>query len=214
MQEKTCFPFPGIDGVRVCCHAEPPLSVSRIEYHGRGITEPTGDTCDSCNAIMKQGELSPAFASLVGRIYNFLKGNLDGDFRDILTPDLIQSLYPGVFKQDVMRTLMGTRMGETISYGALAAKAGHPGSARAVGTAMRTNPLPILVPCHRVVAGNGLGGYAGEKEGVLMDIKRRLIELEQSAPARCDEKIMADAVSITQDTVRRLQDSIPEGRSS
>lgn len=52
--------------------------------------------------------------------------------------------------------------GETITYGDLAGRIGRPTAARAVGRAMRTNPAPILVPCHRVVAAHGgLGGYAG-----------------------------------------------------
>ena len=49
--------------------------------------------------------------------------------------------------------------GETISYGELAAEVGRPGAARAVGTAMATNPLPIVVPCHRVTP---IGGVLGE----------------------------------------------------
>jgi methylated-DNA-[protein]-cysteine S-methyltransferase len=50
--------------------------------------------------------------------------------------------------------------GETVSYGELAEMAGHPGAARAVGNAMSRNPVPIVVPCHRVVAAGGrIGGY-------------------------------------------------------
>ena len=64
--------------------------------------------------------------------------------------------------------------GETVTYGELAEMAGRPRAARAVGTAMATNPLPILVPCHRVVrAGGVLGAYGG---GV--DTKAALLALE------------------------------------
>jgi methylated-DNA-[protein]-cysteine S-methyltransferase len=64
--------------------------------------------------------------------------------------------------------------GETRSYGWLAASVGLPRAARAVGLAMQRNPLPIIVPCHRVVAWDGkLGGYGGG-----LDLKRKLLQLE------------------------------------
>jgi methylated-DNA-[protein]-cysteine S-methyltransferase len=64
--------------------------------------------------------------------------------------------------------------GATSTYGALAARVGRPRAARAVGTVMNRNPLPIILPCHRVVGSNGsLTGYAGG-----LDRKRRLLALE------------------------------------
>ena len=70
------------------------------------------------------------------------------------------------FHQDVYRALVDeVPTGSTISYGELAALAGNPKAARAVGTAMRKNPLPIIVPCHRVLQSDGgIGGYMGEAE--------------------------------------------------
>jgi methylated-DNA-[protein]-cysteine S-methyltransferase len=68
--------------------------------------------------------------------------------------------------------------GETRSYAQLAAEAG--GSARSVGTAMATNPIPIVIPCHRVVASSGLGGYSG---GDGLPTKRFLLGLEHRAAA-------------------------------
>ena len=72
--------------------------------------------------------------------------------------------------------------GTTLSYGALAESIGHPGAARAVGQAMRSNPLPIIVPCHRVISSNGaLGGFSGtaEKGRPSVLIKARLLERER-----------------------------------
>jgi len=64
--------------------------------------------------------------------------------------------------------------GATISYGELAELVGHPGAARAVGTTMATNPVPIILPCHRVLASDGtLGGYGGG-----LDMKRELLGIE------------------------------------
>jgi methylated-DNA-[protein]-cysteine S-methyltransferase len=78
--------------------------------------------------------------------------------------------------------------GETVTYGQLAqrAVAGPDGislPARAIGRIMGSNPLPLIVPCHRVVAGNGLGGYSG---GTGIEIKRWLLIFEGALPATLD----------------------------
>ncbi len=81
--------------------------------------------------------------------------------------------------------------GETITYGALANRAGLPVGnahagvvpARAVGKIMGSNPIPVVVPCHRVVASDGLGGYSG---GAGIEVKRWLLILEGSMPPTLD----------------------------
>jgi methylated-DNA-[protein]-cysteine S-methyltransferase len=66
------------------------------------------------------------------------------------------------FRLTVLSHLAGIAYGRTASYGAVAAAVGHPKAVRAVGTACATNPLPVVVPCHRVVRSDGsLGGYLG-----------------------------------------------------
>jgi len=70
--------------------------------------------------------------------------------------------------------------GTTVTYGELGARAGVD-DPREVGIMMATNPLPLVVPCHRVVASDGLGGYGGG-----LDLKRRLLELEGVLPQRLD----------------------------
>ncbi len=84
------------------------------------------------------------------------------------------------FQLAVWRELEKIPYGTTLSYGELAARIGRPAAARAVGGANGRNPLPIVIPCHRVIAGDGsLGGYTG---GV--DIKRFLLALEaEHAPS-------------------------------
>jgi methylated-DNA-[protein]-cysteine S-methyltransferase len=80
------------------------------------------------------------------------------------------------FRQRVLRCLPDIAYGRTASYAAVAASAGSPNAMRAVGTACATNPVPLVIPCHRVVRSDGgLGGYAGGPE-----IKARLLELERS----------------------------------
>ena len=67
--------------------------------------------------------------------------------------------------------------GETVTYGELADLAGRPRAARAAGSAMRDNPLPFVIPCHRVVAAGGrIGGYGGGRNAV--DLKRKLLARE------------------------------------
>lgn len=80
------------------------------------------------------------------------------------------------FHRKVYKALCKVPAGQTITYAELAKRAGSPGAARAVGTAMAKNPFPVIIPCHRVVAGNGkLGGYSG-RGGVAT--KRQLLEME------------------------------------
>lgn len=72
--------------------------------------------------------------------------------------------------------------GETATYGEVAQLVGHPGAARAVGTALAHNPVQLLVPCHRVVAAHGIGGYGGGPAGIAL--KRALLDLEHRAAPR------------------------------
>jgi methylated-DNA-[protein]-cysteine S-methyltransferase len=82
------------------------------------------------------------------------------------------------FRRVVLETLArDVSWGEVVTYGELAGMAGRPRAARAVGSAMRDNPLPFVIPCHRVVAAGGrIGGYGGGRNAVAL--KRKLLERE------------------------------------
>ncbi|MGN7950187.1 methylated-DNA--[protein]-cysteine S-methyltransferase [Microbacterium sp. 22215] len=73
--------------------------------------------------------------------------------------------------------------GETLTYGGLARRSGTEVPARGIGAIMGANPVPIIVPCHRVVAGDGLGGYSGGAPGQGLTTKRWLLEHEGALPA-------------------------------
>lgn len=82
------------------------------------------------------------------------------------------------FQAEVVAACRAIPRGKTVSYGELAEEVGHTGAARAVGTVMRKNRFPLIVPCHRVLASGGkIGGYSAA-EGLTM--KRRLLDMEQS----------------------------------
>ena len=85
-------------------------------------------------------------------------------------------LQGSTFQQKVWRALNDIKAGTTVTYTELAKKLNsHP---RAVGQALKRNPLPLLYPCHRVVSQSGIGGFAGKTEGKLIDLKRWLLHHE------------------------------------
>lgn len=88
----------------------------------------------------------------------------------------MSALEFSTFQSTVYGALLTVPAGSTVSYGRLAEMAGHRGAARAVGTAMARNPLPIVIPCHRVVREDGSLGQYGAG-GPLW--KERLLELER-----------------------------------
>jgi methylated-DNA-[protein]-cysteine S-methyltransferase len=77
------------------------------------------------------------------------------------------------FQREVWSELTRIPYGETISYGELARRVGRPSAPRAVGQANGRNPVPVIVPCHRVLASNGIGGYGGG-----LKVKRQLLAVE------------------------------------
>jgi methylated-DNA-[protein]-cysteine S-methyltransferase len=88
--------------------------------------------------------------------------------------DVPLDLRVAPFHEAVLHELARVPYGRTATYGALAARVGRPRAARAVGAVMNRNPIPIVLPCHRIVGANGsLTGYAGG-----LHVKRALLELE------------------------------------
>ena len=95
-------------------------------------------------------------------------------------------------QQQVVGVLLQTvGHGETVSYGTLARRVQSAGRfsslpARAIGRIMGSNPVPVIVPCHRVVAADGLGGYSGGRGGNGLEVKRWLLTFEGALPPTLD----------------------------
>jgi methylated-DNA-[protein]-cysteine S-methyltransferase len=108
------------------------------------------------------------FRDLSQRLKDYLNGYT------IAFPDKLDLSPATPFQQKVWRAARMIAYGETRSYRWLAEKIGQPGAARATGQALSRNPLPIIIPCHRVIGNDGgLGGFSGG-----IEMKRRLLHLE------------------------------------
>ena len=117
----------------------------------------------------------PAARKMAARAEREIVEYLAGRRRRFTVPADLSAAPP--FHRKVLAALARVPYGRTVTYGQLAARAGRPRAARAVGQAMARNPVPLLIPCHRVVAGGGgLGGFGGG-----LDLKRRLLAIEGCA---------------------------------
>jgi len=132
---------------------------AEVEKHGRAAMRPrAGD---------------PQAAAVAARAESEIRQYLAGRRRRFTVPLDLAGVPP--FHRKVMRVARRIPYGRTVTYGELASRAGSPRAARAAGQAMARNPLPLVVPCHRVVAsGGGLGGFGGG-----LALKRRLLALER-----------------------------------
>ena len=143
-------------------HIETPIGRLALCADGDGLCAlrfaATGDAMDAAPVLLQaERELEEYFA---GRRTAF---------------SVPLSMHGTPFQLRVWRALTEILYGETLSYGELARRIGNPKACRAAGMANHVNPLPVFVPCHRVVGANGgLTGYAGG-----LDIKRLLLELER-----------------------------------
>ncbi|MGH4027504.1 methylated-DNA--[protein]-cysteine S-methyltransferase [Actinomycetota bacterium Odt1-20B] len=106
-----------------------------------------------------------------------LRAYFAGERRDFELP-LDWSLIAGFNRQVLRELATGVPYGTVVGYGDLAGRVGQPGAAQAVGIAMGANPLPVVVPCHRVVESDGgIGGFGGG-----LETKRQLLALEGVLP--------------------------------
>ncbi len=126
-------------------------------------------------AVTGDAEAGEDDLSLAEEVLERLQQFAAGELVDLSKiPVSLSHLTP--FQRQVVKACRAIKRGDSRSYGEVAAAAGSPGAARAVGQVMRTNRTPLIVPCHRVVAAGGkIGGFSAP-QGLAM--KRRLLELE------------------------------------
>ena len=142
------------------------------ERHDSGTAARVVRRCPSAQESTPPPEVTAAIADIVA-LLDGGAGDLSGVALDMEgVEDFDRKVY------EVARTIAP---GETMSYGAIAARMGEPGAARDVGQALGRNPFAVVVPCHRVVtADGGLGGFSAAGGSAT---KRRMLEIEGAAVA-------------------------------
>jgi methylated-DNA-[protein]-cysteine S-methyltransferase len=142
----------------------------RYRADGWGVGELwlDGDTLLYHELPVREGE-PRGDGELAERLRSYFDGSHDS-FADVAID--VADATP--FQREVVEALRRVPFGEVVTYGELAALAGHPNAQRAAGSVCAHNRWPIVVPCHRVVAANGIGTYG--PSGV--EVKRRLLEHE------------------------------------
>jgi methylated-DNA-[protein]-cysteine S-methyltransferase len=119
-------------------------------------------------------------------VHEAFEAYLDGETQRPQVP--VGSVDVTAFQRSVLEALVDVEPGQPVTYGDLAERIGKPNAARAVGQALRANPVPLVWPCHRVVARDGLGGFGGASEaaeGAKLSIKRWLLDHESHATSPC-----------------------------
>jgi len=92
--------------------------------------------------------------------------------------DLPLQMHGTDFQCRLWSALRDVPAGDTVTYGQLVTRLGMKGGAQAVGQACRRNPVPVVVPCHRILSQSGMGGYAGETTGEKLCFKQALLKHE------------------------------------
>lgn len=161
--------------------------MTMIDDRARTVIEtPVGPltivACDQGITAISFGVISgtcgaPATHPLLSEAVHQLREYFAGALRSFNLPILLEGT---AFQKSVWEVLMDIPYGETISYGEQARRLGNPAAVRAVGLANGRNPVPIVVPCHRVIGANGmLTGYGGG-----LAIKEALLALEGSLQSK------------------------------
>ena len=157
--------------------ADSPLGPLLVAATSKGICRLTFDENDSA---LRRRFPNASILPDDGTIQPWVEAALAAIEHPTSAPELPIDVRGTAFQEAVWRELRRIPVGETRSYADIAAAVGQPKAVRAVGTANGSNPVAVLVPCHRVVRSDGsLGGYAGGIER-----KRRLLDAEAAAPRR------------------------------
>ncbi|SEQ07732.1 methylated-DNA--[protein]-cysteine S-methyltransferase [Microlunatus flavus] len=129
---------------------------------------------------LEQGDASRDPDETVQLVLGQLREYFAGQRGDFDLPLDLPPLEPTTLA--VLMALRELRCGETVTYAGLARRSGTGVPARAIGSIMAANPVPLVIPCHRVVAADGLGGFSGGEPGHELETKRWLLEHEGALP--------------------------------
>lgn len=137
----------------------------------RYVTFPGRSRAETSHTLEDLGVFGPADADETARVQALVEAFAEAKPADFSTLQCDFRGYPA-FWVAVWQALRQVKWGETVTYGQAAALAGKPRAARAAGAAVAHNPLSFVIPCHRVLASNGLGGYGGEERYKEMLLRR------------------------------------------
>ncbi len=152
------------------------LGPFRVEYTRRGISRidfpgfgrPRGACTEQRRSVVAEKPLPPFIRKFTRQLQQYADG------KPVRWSGPLDLSAGTTFQQSVWRVLRMIPRGETRSYGWVAQQIGKPRSSRAVGAACGANPVPVVIPCHRVIASDGsIGGFGGG-----LPMKRRLLALE------------------------------------
>jgi methylated-DNA-[protein]-cysteine S-methyltransferase len=148
--------------------------VAAVDFHDSTVGRARLSEAIGLPPIADPGRTAPALAQLAAYFA--------GDLREFTVP--LDWRLTSRLRSQVLTTLHeSVPYGQMVTYGELGERSGTGVPARAIGQIMGSNPIPVIVPCHRVVAGTGLGGYSG---GSGIEIKRWLLTLEGALPPTLD----------------------------
>src|SRR3990172_11203936 len=144
----------GIDGGAVCAATLSPSREGALEE------------------LSARGAGEPADPAQAGPFIDLVRRAAEGE--DVHPNGAVRIVGGTAFQRAVWEAMLSIPRGTTVSYAELARRVGRPGAARAVGQAVGSNPVPLLIPCHRVVASDGgLGGFGGG-----LPMKKKLLRQE------------------------------------
>ena len=155
--------------MKVFAHMDSPIGPLLLVADNEGLREIVFQKNGKAAQAQPDRQEDPsAFREVMRQLEKYFSGELE-------TFDLRLAPVGTAFQQSVWHELCKIPYGETISYGELACRIGNPKASRAVGLANGSNPIPIIIPCHRVIGSNGkLTGYGGG-----LHIKEKLLALEK-----------------------------------
>ncbi|MFQ5736426.1 MAG: methylated-DNA--[protein]-cysteine S-methyltransferase [Thermodesulfobacteriota bacterium] len=159
----------------VWSHSAYPVGEVYVSLGARGVTDllvssGADDAAFGARLALKYGGVCVEDGTALKDVLGWLDGYFRGEAAPFPLP--LDPMGTG-FEKAVWKVIAAIPRGSVRTYGQLAVWAGRPGAARAVGGACGANPVPIIIPCHRVVSANGPGGYTGG-----LAVKRALLGIE------------------------------------